>query len=285
MWAILSVNNGTQYLNSNPDSTIQKIHLSLSQNGDRVIYVTASSPEHRRELDTMIRNARLPANNIMIGISPEMPHRLQSANISILANFMKIVKPLSVNFEEIEPDISQMLGIDLHQEYVMPISERRRVVIPAGRANPSPAIGHLLGQIGAPHIPVGRVNPSPAIGHILGQMGVFPQPQPVFPQDLTTGNNDALLAAINFSGEIPLEYTCPLSLAIMTDPVFDRDDPTETRFERSWIIETLRRNPIHPLTREPFVPASLLSDVQLKDEIDNFVQTTVNNNPTPTQTL
>lgn len=314
-WTISDINNDKQYSNTNPSSAIKKINLAHSQNGDRVISVTVPL-EYKVEFELALINSRFPMNRVKIGFTPERPHRIQSTNISLLANFMKIVKSLAENFEMIEQNISQTLGVDLHQEYTIPASERPlrqslRLTIPAANANPSRSIGPALGQLGflrqpQPALPQGithgnserasgqflqltisaaNANPSRPIGLALGQRGWARPPQPVLPQNITPGNNEALLTAINFSGDIPLEYLCPVSLSIMTDPVYDPLDSTKARFERSYIMAALIVKQENPLNRAPLNPAALILDVQLKNEIDNFVQMTINNNPAPTQSM
>ena len=72
--------------------------------------------------------------------------------------------------------------------------------------------------------------------------------------------------------DIPQEYCCPLSLSIMTDPVYLLNDPTGTRFEREWITRWLNEHGSHPTTRGEYLPGTLRADIDLKARIDGFTQ-------------
>jgi hypothetical protein len=101
------------------------------------------------------------------------------------------------------------------------------------------------------------------------------------------GNNDALLTEMNFSGEIPREYICPLSSNIMDDPVYDPNDPLSARFERSSIMALLAQREEIPLNLQPLISALrasetiLVSDTRLQGEINDFVQRSIHINPSP----
>lgn len=99
--------------------------------------------------------------------------------------------------------------------------------------------------------------------------------QPQFPTSVTSGNNEKRMENIaNFSPtEIPEHYKCPLSLTIMTDPVYLPSDTTQQRFERSWITAWLDEKGTHPSTRERFQSNVPVSDAELKKEINEFLQT------------
>lgn len=71
---------------------------------------------------------------------------------------------------------------------------------------------------------------------------------------------------------IPDEYKCPLSLSIMSDPVYLQGDETGQRFERSWITKWLSDKSTHPSTRKSFELAAIQSDTELKTSIDEFMQ-------------
>lgn len=66
-------------------------------------------------------------------------------------------------------------------------------------------------------------------------------------------------------------YCCALSYDLMTYPVFDPRTP-HYHFERSWIIEALKRKPMHPYTRQPLTVEQLQLNSTLKKAIDDFVE-------------
>ncbi len=85
------------------------------------------------------------------------------------------------------------------------------------------------------------------------------------------------IALKDYTGEIPPEYICPLSLQIMSDPVKVQQHPMQ-RFERAWIQAHLQRRADNPLNRERLVLSDLLDDNKLKTEIDEFVALILNIN-------
>ncbi|MDF1827017.1 MAG: hypothetical protein P1U39_01920 [Legionellaceae bacterium] len=90
--------------------------------------------------------------------------------------------------------------------------------------------------------------------------------------NLSSGPNAKVIEDIGFpSEEIPDEYICPLSLQIMSDPVYLAHDLTEQRFERTWLTKWLSDNGIHPSTRQPFELTAIQSDAGLKTSIDDFM--------------
>lgn len=87
-------------------------------------------------------------------------------------------------------------------------------------------------------------------------------------------NAEKLEEIPNFSMESILEkYICPISLSIMTDPVYILgDNKTTQRFERRFIAQWLREHGTHPTTRDPFSEDALRSDDILRNKINKFVQ-------------
>lgn len=87
-------------------------------------------------------------------------------------------------------------------------------------------------------------------------------------------NAEKLEEIPNFSMESVLEkYICPISLSIMTDPVYILgDNKTTQRFERRFIAQWLREHGTHPTTRDPFSEDALRSDDILRNKINTFVQ-------------
>ena len=66
---------------------------------------------------------------------------------------------------------------------------------------------------------------------------------------------------------IPSEFVCPITLAIMRDPVLAPDGKS---YERTAITQWLSLNPLSPLTRQPMSATSLKTNVMLKIAIDNY---------------
>jgi hypothetical protein len=77
--------------------------------------------------------------------------------------------------------------------------------------------------------------------------------------------------------DIPEEYICPLTGQIMSDPVYLENDRPKQGFERTWLIEWLSKNQIHPLNRRAIVLTEITQYADLKNEIDSFVEQAVNN--------
>lgn len=71
---------------------------------------------------------------------------------------------------------------------------------------------------------------------------------------------------------IPYHLTCKLSFEIMTDPVCFVGISNQDCFEYAWIMEHLRNNRTHPLTREPVRAEMLVSNLVVKRECDNLVK-------------
>jgi hypothetical protein len=92
-------------------------------------------------------------------------------------------------------------------------------------------------------------------------------------ETLPSPTNYEKLADLNI--DIPHEYCCPLSLYIMTDPVYIKGDTTGQRFELKWIKKWLTEKETHPSTRVSFKIESLKADLTLKNEIDTFVESSL----------
>ncbi len=78
------------------------------------------------------------------------------------------------------------------------------------------------------------------------------------------------LANFDITG-IPEEFCCSVSQEIMDDPVYDPAHP-QYKFERQWIERSLQNKAENPFTRTPLCIDHLVSDGQLKSEIEAFVQ-------------
>ena len=90
------------------------------------------------------------------------------------------------------------------------------------------------------------------------------------------GINAKKLQEINFEDEdIPEKYCCQLSCAIMTDPVYDPKN--NVMFEREWILRALESKKINPYTQTPLSPTDLVSAVEFRKEIDDFVEEKISN--------
>lgn len=351
-WTVSNIMTGTtgdliNYRIANPDSIINKITLGKNEGRSSwIIQAYAYTPEHKQAFQAAITASGFPQNWIKIyDREPGQPFTLLFGNTATMANFLKIIKPLTQHFEDIEAEIYQKLNIDLNQEYPMPVVEPAPIrtatsLIVEQMISPSSIINNgtfntpirlvpvglsetdlrILRQSVRPRIPAQPVVPR---GITLGSHGVefnrtgfgffesstqddfnfghanpvvnrtphltpFPyffggtrvnigQPlaQPQCPTNLTSEKNAGRMENIeNFSPtEIPDHYKCPLSLTIMTDPVYLPGDTTQQRFERSWITAWLNQKGTHPTTRERFQSNVLVSDAELKQEINEFIQT------------
>jgi len=70
------------------------------------------------------------------------------------------------------------------------------------------------------------------------------------------------------------DFLCAISNAIMTYPVYARDCPQQ-KFELHVIKRWLRESQTHPCTRAPLHVEDLVHDVELKAQIDEFVEATI----------
>ena len=69
--------------------------------------------------------------------------------------------------------------------------------------------------------------------------------------------------------DAPPEYTCPITMSIMKNPVIMPDGQT---YEKEAIEQALKVNPISPLTREPMDMSQARVNYALKAVIDKYVQ-------------
>ncbi|KHN98982.1 Tetratricopeptide-like helical [Metarhizium album ARSEF 1941] len=69
--------------------------------------------------------------------------------------------------------------------------------------------------------------------------------------------------------EVPEWVIDDISFGIMVDPVMTK---TGKSYERSAIMEHLRRQPTDPLTREPLVPSELRPNLALRQACEDFIQ-------------
>ena len=72
-------------------------------------------------------------------------------------------------------------------------------------------------------------------------------------------------------------YCCSINLKIMTNPVYDPRF-REYQFEKSDILRWLDIKQKHPFTRARLTPDMLIPNLELKHEIDQFVEATMANN-------
>ncbi|NGX32502.1 MAG: hypothetical protein K1060chlam4_00550 [Candidatus Anoxychlamydiales bacterium] len=77
------------------------------------------------------------------------------------------------------------------------------------------------------------------------------------------------MTAIYSSLKHPKEFDCPISLAVMKDPVLAKCSHT---FERSNIEEWLKKNPSCPECREKIDRTDLVSNRALKNLIQSFIE-------------
>jgi len=69
-------------------------------------------------------------------------------------------------------------------------------------------------------------------------------------------------------------YCCSIGLKIMTNPVYDERSP-QYQFEASEILRWLQIKLEHPYTREPLTADKLKPNLELKQEIECFVEAQV----------
>lgn len=104
---------------------------------------------------------------------------------------------------------------------------------------------------------------------------VFFQADPAPAARVSSTRNDLKLAEINFNDDdIPDEYRCSLSLAIMTEPVYAKG-LEQYQFDKSWILRHLATAKNHPFTRQPLEQGDLIANDRLKEEITTFVDNAI----------
>jgi hypothetical protein len=87
-------------------------------------------------------------------------------------------------------------------------------------------------------------------------------------------SNSKKLALLNI--EAPDEYICPISLEIMTNPVYIKAHPQQ-RFEKAKLEEALSQKLENPLTREYLNHDGFAIDVKFRDEINDWVEKQLQN--------
>lgn len=105
-------------------------------------------------------------------------------------------------------------------------------------------------------------------GVTASQIGLYSQ------RTTTVSNEDKLKNIENV--HIPEDYICPITLAIMTDPVYLDKDDTKAVFERSAIEKWLRDKGTHPYSRKNFLLSAIQPDIELKNSIDEFIEDKLN---------
>ena len=73
--------------------------------------------------------------------------------------------------------------------------------------------------------------------------------------------------------EIPKEFLCPITLAIMKDPVIMADGQT---YEREAIKKALNASPFSPLTKKPLNMKDAVPNYALKSMIENYLNSGIN---------
>ena len=120
-----------------------------------------------------------------------------------------------------------------------------------------------------------HVNPVITAPIAVPPRAAFFQGQASATQTLSTRKNETKLAEIGFDDDnIPDQYRCSLSLAIMTEPVYARG-LEQYQFEKSWILRHLATSNKHPFTRQPLTQSDLVQNVELKTEITAFVDNAI----------
>ena len=68
--------------------------------------------------------------------------------------------------------------------------------------------------------------------------------------------------------EVPKEFLCPITLAIMKDPVIMSDGQT---YERKAIEQALKESPLSPITKKPLSMKDALPNYALKSMISKYL--------------
>ena len=108
-----------------------------------------------------------------------------------------------------------------------------------------------------------------------------PENLPPIPQ-LVSGANHNRISHLTL--DIPPQFVCPLSLEIMTDPVFVMAHP-EHRFERSWIQAHLSQVQNNPLNRDFLNLEGIQEDVTIRNQIEQYIEEQLQNAPSQTANM
>ena len=104
-----------QYYSVNTSSVVSQINLFDIGNGTMLTIKTATSAHYQALLAALLSAGVSPES-----MSNDLNHNqivFRSRNRVAITDFMQVIKTLSVNFDEIESEVSQKLGIDLNQAY------------------------------------------------------------------------------------------------------------------------------------------------------------------------
>lgn len=83
--------------------------------------------------------------------------------------------------------------------------------------------------------------------------------------------NQMKLESMGYKAEIPKSMICPLSLTIITIPVYDPRCPQQV-FDKAQLAEALRHDPRHPITRQDLSIEEVQIDSKLQKHINNFME-------------
>lgn len=275
-WIRASNHSGStrlKYFSSHQDSVVSEIGIN-NAGREWKIEIKTLNEQQKELLNHALQDMNFPLSAMQIFLDDnhgKWAMRLQSTDISLIANFVRVIKANSRSFEEIEPEISTLLGIDLTQNYVIPQAPVH--------SNTSVIRRQLTQYTGLiPRFHTDEIASSYNIRN-LPFFNSHTQAQHQATVDLALGINAQILENAKFSSEeTPDEYVCPISRSIMSDPVYLQGDETGQRFERAWITTWLRDKGTHPTTRKPFPITALQEDSELKNVIDEFVKNITDSN-------
>lgn len=226
------LNRQVRFINTNSDSVIKKLDVLGYSSGRVRIEVMLANPQ-RSELERQLaENFRLTRTFRGMIIDLDMDNRADR-----LIQLIAILDPLTYNLHEITTQIHTYI------DSVQPEAPQTRDIA-------QNHAGTLLGGI--------------LQASLLQTSGRVVVPPP------SAGSNFKKLEDIGCT-DIPEEYCCQISCAIMSNPVYDPKH-AELKFEKEWILRALEEKPENPFTRTPLSAADLKEDLELKDEITAFVE-------------
>ena len=291
-WVSVSNHSGStrlKYFNRHPESTISEIGVNAAGSEWKIEIKTLTS--HQKEwIKEAFRAANFPLSIIRIHSdgAGTWAIRLQSTDTPVIANFVKLIKENALHFEEIEDNITQHLGIDLSQDYQMPV--------PAAHSPAEMTIAQRFTIDGQTSLNSGSPTLSSAGINLIGIVGNYPasnnqaarhhffnvRPEASLssnnPENNATKLNNIGFSDEHFKSEEEREqyntYCCSIGLKIMTNPVYDERSP-QYQFEASEILRWLQIKLEHPYTREPLTADKLKPNLELKQEIECFVEAQV----------